>query len=295
MLLGTEIGKATQKQTALEKINEAVATESKPLIDKHNQEKNPEKRLKLQYEIYQIVSRVSLRKIYELSDQEFERYLKQIAKPFADAYEKFEREVLVQRITQGAITPADLALIAAEQEIIARTFGKPLSSSLDQLYSRRKMLERMLILMIMQLAQTGLQLQMLSAWLEPFSELANTASSRFGAGPDWLFAVSILATHENLVKKKLVDLGIDEKLFEKARFSDLVDRLASEIEIKEGRKLGLSFLKTASLRDTRNEMEHRGYRHKVTRQQMLELLKDLRDFEKEVYATNGSKVTRPSI
>ncbi len=34
-----------------------------------------------------------------------------------------------------------------------------------------------------------------------------------------------------------------------------------------------------------DELEHRGYRHKVTKKQMLELLKDLKDFEKEVFPT----------
>jgi hypothetical protein len=62
-----------------------------------------------------------------------------------------------------------------------------------------------------------------------------------------------------------------------------MERITKEIEQKENRKLGLGFYKTDTLRTVRNELEHRGYRHKVSKEQMLELLKDLKDFQKEVF------------
>jgi hypothetical protein len=69
-----------------------------------------------------------------------------------------------------------------------------------------------------------------------------------------------------------------------------MDRLTKEIEQKENRKLGLGFFKSDTLRTVRNELEHRGYRHKVTKEQMLELLKDLKDFEKEIFPVTNSQI-----
>jgi len=149
------------------------------------------------------------------------------------------------------------------------------------------MLERTLVLLVVSYFQLGLQQQVMNASIEPLSMMANMIANHFNADVNWLFAVSILATHENLVKRKLLDLGVDETTMESENYPALIERLAKEIEDKEKRKLGLGFYKTDSLRTIRNELEHRGYRYKVTREQMLELLRDLKDFEREVFQPTG--------
>jgi hypothetical protein len=283
-----------KKKTVSDRINDRISVECQPLISKLIVEKDRKKQLKLQYAIIETTSRVTLDEINRLSDDDFDRYLKEQVKPFAEAYENFQRELLVQRITHGGLTSADLALVVAEQEIAAKTFGRGFSSAMERIFTKRKMLERTVVLLTMSTLQLGLQQQITNANLEPLSVIANMIASHFGADANWLFAVSILATHENLVKKKLLDLGVDETILEKEAYPVLIERLAKEIQDKEQRKLGLGFYKSDSLRTIRNELEHRGYRYKVTREQMLELLKDLKDFEKEVFPTPGSATGKPN-
>jgi len=74
-------------------------------------------------------------------------------------------------------------------------------------------------------------------------------------------------------------VGVDETTIGKLRFVGLIDLLSEEMGVRDKRKLGLSFYKTSSLRAIRNELEHRGYRYRVTRNQMMELLTDHADFE----------------
>jgi hypothetical protein len=184
--------------------------------------------------------------------------------------------------------------MAAEQQILKRTFDF-FAPRVTGGYKR--VMERSLLLITLQYAQLGLQMQLMSASIEPLSLMTVMVKNYFGADENWLFAVAILATHENLVKKKLLDLGVPEAEIENenVKFRDLMDRLTKEIEQKENRKLGLGFYKTDTLRTVRNELEHRGYRHKVSKEQMLELLKDLKDFQKEVFPPSQVSVTSNKV
>ncbi len=96
-----------------------------------------------------------------------------------------------------------------------------------------------------------------------------------------------MATHENLVKKKLVELGMLEDLVEHLSrtkgFPKLIDRLAKLIERREKRRVSLTFYKTSSLRTVRNKIEHEGYKLGVTRDEVFDLLKDTLRFETELF------------
>jgi hypothetical protein len=61
-----------------------------------------------------------------------------------------------------------------------------------------------------------------------------------------------------------------------------MDRLTERGE-QGKRKLGLGLYKSDTLRTVRDELEDRGYRRRVSKEQMLEQLNDLKDFEKEVF------------
>lgn len=231
-----------------------------------------------------------MEEIYRLSNRNFGLYMKELTKPFAQQYNKFQQDYIVQRITHGGLTAADLPLVVAEQQIASKAFDRfsPTMAGGD-----KRVVDRTLLLLTMSYAQLGFQLQVMNATLEPLQLMTQMIRSHFGADENWLFAVSILATHENLVKKKLLELGVSEAEIENenTKFHELMERLTKEIEQKENRKLGLGFYKSDTLRTVRNELEHRGYRHKVTREQMLELLKDLKDFEKEVFPTVPAKAS----
>ncbi len=285
-----------KKRGISEKISAKVVPETKALTEKLNSEKDPAKRLKLQYKLYEKAATLTMEEIYRLSERNFELYLKELARPFAEQYRKFEQEYLVQSITHGGLTASDLPLVAVEQQLLKRTFDG-FAPRVTGGYKR--FMERTLRLLTLRYTQLGFQMQLTNAAIEPLTLMTAMVKSHFGADENWLFAASILATHENLVKKKLLDLGIPESEIENEnmKFHELMERLTKEIEQKENRNLGLAFYKTDTLRTVRNELEHRGYRHKVSKEQMLELLKDLKDFQKEVFphvsATSTSKLPVP--
>ncbi|MCH7561786.1 MAG: hypothetical protein IIC67_10565 [Thaumarchaeota archaeon] len=89
------------------------------------------------------------------------------------------------------------------------------------------------------------------------------------------------------MKKKLIELNESEEEIEKIlknlKFQGLVNYLGKLIEKKEKRKLNLSFYKSSSLRNVRNKLEHEGYKQPVTNDEVLDLLKEIKKFEKELY------------
>jgi hypothetical protein len=123
--------------------------------------------------------------------------------------------------------------------------------------------------------------------LMPLLKLGDIVKKRFNSDYNWGLAVAILATQENLVKKKLIDLGMSKqeinKFLKQNTFSNLVDLLADKIKKEENRQVKLSFYKPSSLRDVRNKIEHEGYEVKVESDDILDLINDVEKLDKELF------------
>jgi len=148
-------------------------------------------------------------------------------------------------------------------------------------------MDRFLVLLFFQYIGLMNVQRALDLELEPFQQLNAIVHRRFGAQYYWSLAVALLATHENLVKKKLVELGMNEEEIERISrtkgFPKLIQQLARLIERKDKRSVSLAFYKTSSLRTVRNQLEHQGYKLAVTRDEIFDLLKDTLRFETELF------------
>ena len=126
----------------------------------------------------------------------------------------------------------------------------------------------------------------------PITRLQNILVKQFESDFSWAMAISILATQENLVKQKLMELGQDKKEIKEFlkgkgnNFSKLVEWLSQEIEKKEQRKLTLSFYKSSTLREMRNTIEHEGFDIKISKDDVDDILKDIKKFEKELFPSD---------
>ena len=204
------------------RIGAKVAAETGALTEKFNSERDAAKKLKLQYRIIERAMRTTAEEIYRLSERDFRLYVKEQSKPFAEEHRKFEQDYLVQRITHGGLTATDIPLMIAEQQSLKRTFDA-FAPKVTGGYKR--FMDRTLLLTTLRYAQLGFQLQLTNAAIELLSLMAAMVKNHFGADENWLFAVSILATHENLVKKKLLELGVSETEVENEKFPTLMERI----------------------------------------------------------------------
>ena len=237
-----------------------------------------------------MIGRSTIREIAKLNERDWKRYLKEQARPFAEFFEKTSQQILDQRLRRGQLTSQDLGLLYAEGEILQRF--NLLTRADEKTFDKKRTLERFVTLTAMQYTSLLFNLQLQAVNFEAFNQLNAIVSRRFGADYHWTVAVALLATHENLVKKKLVQLGITqseiEHLSREKGFANLIHRLAREIDRKEKRQVSLAFYKTSSLRTVRNKLEHEGYRLTVTADDVFELLKDTLRFETDLFPNPSS-------
>ena len=164
-----------------------------------------------------------------------------------------------------------------------------LTSKTDNILKKRAVLERLFVLEFAGKIEMFTSLVVLALEQNPLTKLEDIIKRRFDSDLNWAFAVSILATHENLVKKKLIDLGMTEEEIKDflnnrgKHFPNLVEHLSKLIKEKENRSVGLSFHKSSALREVRNKLEHEGYKQKIEKQDIVELLNDIERFEKEIF------------
>ena len=274
-----------KRKTVSEGLNDTVQAECKGLIDEYNLEKDPEIRLKIQYEILRKVIRTVIIRVSRLKEKDWRRFLKEQIKPLGDWIEKTSREILEQRLRRGQLGLQDIGLLHTESEL-AEGFGR-LSRIESQVLRKKRTIERLLALIFLSYVGLYFQMGVLVVNLEPLSELNTLVAKRFGADHNWTLAAALLSTHENLVKQKLADLGIPhekiEQISRKEGFASLLTLLAREIEAKEKRRVSLAFYKSSSLRMVRNKLEHEGYRQKVTKEEVFDLLKEIKRFEAELF------------
>lgn len=268
-----------------ELLNEKIQSSVKTLVEEFAKEKDAERRLQIQYDIAKKAARVSIREIVKLSEKEWRRYLKEQVKPWAESVEKSSQEVLDQKLKQGQISAQDLGLLAFEGELLDHF--NLLTRADERLLSRRRNIERILGLISFQYASLAFGIWLSQVSFEPIAQANGIVARRFGADQNWVMAIALLSIHENLIKKKLIDLGVSElevsSISRRRGFAGLIDRLATQIERKEKRRITLTFYKTSSLRAVRNRLEHEGYKLTVTKDEILDLTKDTLRFEMELF------------
>ena len=266
-------------------INEEILASTKRLTDSFKVEKDAKIRLRIQYAIAKRGARVAIRRVARLSERDWRRYMKEQFKPFAESVDKTSKELFEQKLRLGQIGPQDLEIISEEKSLLDRF--NLLTPADSKLFRNRRTIDRILVMNFLQYV-TQLHLQwVLNMELEPFQQLNAIVHRRFGALYYWSIAVGLLATHENLVKKKLVELGMGERdlqvLSRTKGFRSLIDQLVTLVERKEKRKVSFAFYRTSSLRTLRDRLEHEGYKLNVTRDDVFELLKDTLRFETELF------------
>jgi hypothetical protein len=283
-----------EPKTVSELLDERIKSSVKTLVDEFNAEKDPKTRLQIHYDIAKRAGRTSIREIAKLSEKEWKRFLKEQVKPFAESVEKTSQEILDQKLKHGQLSARDLGLLSVEGELLEHF--NLLTRADEKLLAKRRNIERILVLFSFQYFGMAYGIWLTQVNFEPFNQANAIVARRFGADQNWIMAIALLAIHESLVKKKLIELGVSDQelsnISRKRGFGSLIDRLASQIERKEKRRITLTFYKTSSLRAVRNRLEHEGYKLTVTRDEVLDLTKDTLRFETELFPNPSDNDTK---
>lgn len=223
--------------------------------------------------------------IKNMSDDEFDEYtenrknniLKLMKKNQKALFEGFQDQFSLEETSAFALSlePEDQILDDVTEMLLEK---------LDESNYSRFFLTEFLSKMEMNQLKTSMMMNSL-----PLYKLTDILQRNFDSDENWAFATSILAIQESLVKKKLLELDMTEEelqdfLNNKAKhFPNLIDEVAKRIEKMENRKVSLTFFKSTGLRDMRNKMEHEGYKTKVCKEEIPDLLNEITKFENELF------------
>jgi len=255
--------------------------------EKEYNELTQEEKFAADYELAKEVEKHVILVIDKLTDKEFKRLKTENVRLMNKFWKDFGIQYFDEKIRSGETSLDDLDKEFVKGQIAYEYFHRRPTKSVKEVLSKKKTLERMYILSKLQLLAFQTQVGARLYHFEPYFQINELVSRRFGLDENWTMAISILATHENLVKKKLSILGMPkeeiQQISRRKGLEILIEKLSELIEEKEKRNLSLNFYKSSALRKIRNKLEHEGYLQKVRRQDVLNLQKDIRDFELELY------------
>lgn len=268
-----------------ERISKEIDFDS--LQKEYDELKTSEEKHAADYEIAKLIEKHSLIVIDKLTDQEFKKLKTENTRELNKFWKNFGIQYFDDKIKSGESSLDDLDKEMVKGQITYEYMHRRLTKAEKDALSKKKTLERMYELSKLQLLSFKSQVGARLYQLEPFFQVNQIINQRFGFDENWSLAISILSTHENLIKKKLFDLKVSkeeiQKISKNKGLDSLLEKLSSLIEKKEKRNLSLTFYKTPAIRKIRNRLEHEGYIQNVTRKEVLGLLKDIKEFENELY------------
>lgn len=278
-----------KKRSVTEVLAERMLLPCKPLFDVYNEEKDPSIKLAIKYEIAKELQRQAILEISVLTQNEFRRYVREQVEPLNDAWEKLGAHYLDQKLAEGELSIQDINMLTVEAELLQEFSNRRLTKPEKIAINEPRNVQRFMTLAGLDSARATLQLAAAGLAFEPLSELDNLVARRFGADMNWILAVGVLAISENMIKKKLIELGRDDKEVEdisndrRQGFKKLLDILENDIKKKEHRSVSIYFYKSSALRVVRNKFEHQGYKQKISIEEFRDLLKETKRFENEIF------------
>lgn len=248
---------------------------------------DPQEKFAAEYEMYKEVQKHAILEIDKLTDDEFSKLKNQNNRELRKFWKNFGIQYFDDMLRSGETSLGEFDKELVQGQIVYEYLNRKFTKAEKVALSKKKTLKRLWILAKLENLVFKTEVGAKLYQFQPYFQINEIISRRFGFDENWGIAIAILATHENLVKKKLDDLGMNKmeigKLSKNQGLDPLVNKLAELIELNEKRKPSLLFYKSSALRKVRNRLEHEGYDQIVTHKEVQDLLKDIKNFESELF------------
>ena len=287
--------KKSEWQKFTERISKKLRTwinqdELNELAVKFEQEKDEIKRLELKYRTLEKVTPIVVNAIFQeiatISDRKFKKMLEEITRPMEEELEKIAVDYLnYETILRDPFT------VLAESTILANhveTINEALESSLAPFLDNKKILQRIIILLYIREIGFG----MFFASFRPFFDTLNIAEKVLGVDEQWIIAILALNIEENLLKKKLYELGSSNEEINqlgKQGYYRLVDEVVKCVQEEEDRQVNLDVLLSHGYRKVRNMIDHEGYHWKPAKKDVFRIVGHLIRLTKNLWPQKEMK------
>ena len=270
------IGKKLRKQIDQDELNEWSL--------KYEQEKDETNRLELKYQILEKITPIVVDTIFQgiamLSDRKFKKMVEEISLPMEEKLESLAVDYLNYEtvLREPFSVLAELTVLANYVEAINETLEMSLAPFLDN----KKVLQRILTLLYVREIGFG----MFFASFRPFFDTLDIAEKVLGVDEHWITAIMALNIEENLLKKKLYNLGSSKEEINrlgKQGYYRLVDEVVKCIQEKEDRQANLDVLLSQGYRKVRNMIDHEGYQWKPEKRDSFRIVGHLISLAKNLW------------
>ena len=266
-------------KTPLQIVQEKIIRKCAPYLKKLEKEKDEIKRLKLQFQISKKTLYVALAELKKLSDSQWEKYMEELFEPLVKQSEQISEKIDTLILKKSP----DAKEYERYQKLkrISEKGNADLFQVLDQVDLNKKQLERLLIIFFKHMIAADISLIQNNLDFYEFNEAGGVVQRRFGFDYNWLVCLSLIQLHENLVKKKITELG--GEIRKEDRIDSLVPVLLKLIKEKEGRDVSLALLMSDGLKKTRNLMTHHGYKQSVSKSDLEKIFNEITSLEQTLY------------
>lgn len=265
--------------TVLSSLKKKIEARCKSLIDKLETEKDEIKQLEIQGKIQATSLSIVLEELKDLSNKEWEELAEELFQPTIKQSNQVITELDVLALKQ-AKDPAEFKKYEQSKRVSAR-INKRIGDVVNEANLNKKQLERFLVLLVNQILINDIAAIQNNLNFYEFLTAIEIVKRRFGADHNWLVFISLIQLHENIIKKKIIELSGDYKDDEPIRV--LSAKLAKLVKEKEKSDISLSLIMSDGIKHARDIMSHEGYRYAVSKQDVQRLYNEINTLEKTLY------------
>lgn len=258
-----------------QKIQKACELDQKKL----NTETDDIKKLQLSYKINAKSISVLLNEIKKLSDSEWDSYVEESFDPLIKQTESIAEkfDTIAMRKSKDS---REYEKYVKMKKVTVRGNNK-VFRIIDSIDLSRKQLERLLVLIFRVMVNTENTARQSNIDFYEFLETGNIVNRRFGFDYNWLVCLSLIQVYENLIRKKITELGYTIR--DSDTLDSLIPQLSNLIREKENRNVHLALKMSDGLKRTRNSMTHQGYNQPVLKSDLEKIFREISDLEQILY------------
>lgn len=276
-----------RKKSVLQEITNRIQKATQKEQSKLQKEKDPLKQTKLGLKIQRKITKIFLDEVKSRSDSDFENWLEEVSKSFTEQYTTVTNQAddIMLKISKDSKEFGKYKKVQSANE----KYFKTISSDLDDSNLSKKHLERFLVLMLLGTAQNEIQNMQNSIRYNELGRAINLVERRLKFDHNWFACLGLIQLHENLIKKKIVELG--GQIEGEEHIEVLIKKLSKLIRTIEKRDVIIDLQMSQGLKKTRDIMTHEGYKHKITKETLKKITKEVEDLEGVLYGEKFSIFT----
>lgn len=249
------------------------------LIKKFEKEKDELKKSKIQYQIAEKSLYTFLTEVKKLTNKQWEKFTEERVSPIVE-----QSQSIVEKFDTIVMKKSKDSKEYEKYQKLKKIHSDGTQKIFDifnKIELNKKQLERLLALQLIVHFQTQNAITQNNLDYYEFIEAGGIVQRRLGFDYNWMTCISLIQLHENLIKKRIEELGGEIKDDDSIRI--LISKLSKRIEEKENRKVSVALLLSNGIKSVRDTMTHEGYKHSVSKGDLENILEEIQKLERVLY------------